>query len=253
MSEPSASPFLRLPLELRDEVYRLLLIRDWGIHIEGDPARNKKPFYCANNDVKLTTALTLANRQIGKEASRILYSENIFSFLGHLSCIVAAVKSLLPHTLVLLRKVQFQWYVDKLDEQAERFWRELCGFVGEATSLESVMIESRFNADEAVVEESDGEGPHDPNAARQIVLRWIDLIGALGELRSFQELKVGFGSFEVLREVEEAALKERLKQGAGLHEIENQTHQTTAGGVRKMWHFRKPVSSIELVRYIGLS
>jgi hypothetical protein len=71
--EPSGvCHFLRLPLEIRDKIYRVLLTTPYCIQLSSTKTSLK---FC------LSTDILLANKQISTEATRVLWKENDFIIL----------------------------------------------------------------------------------------------------------------------------------------------------------------------------
>jgi hypothetical protein len=73
-SPPSAFPFLRLPLEIRNCIYRVLLSRRLTSAHAYRYGNYRWP-------VKFAPAILRANKQVFEEASRVLYTENDFIVL----------------------------------------------------------------------------------------------------------------------------------------------------------------------------
>ncbi|KAI9754526.1 MAG: hypothetical protein M1815_005558 [Lichina confinis] len=82
-------PFLRLPAEIRNAIYRLVFVRPGTLQVLPTAGRygprhwlrHVKPGEpCSNLPVEIYPALLLVNRQIHCEAASIFYGENRFSF-----------------------------------------------------------------------------------------------------------------------------------------------------------------------------
>ena len=82
-------PFLRLPAEIRNAIYRLVFVRPgtlqvlpaalrWGPRLWLRHVRPGEP--CSNLPVDIYPAMLLVNRQVHGEAASIFYGENRFSF-----------------------------------------------------------------------------------------------------------------------------------------------------------------------------
>ena len=119
MSAVSLPPFLRLPLELRIQIYLYLLISpDPQLRLldeDGDIKCNDvseglkvcrlygsrppyAPFY-------FTPALLSVNRQIHAEATHVLYSNHIFEFDHPVDTVIAFLKRWSPSTRALVRDI----------------------------------------------------------------------------------------------------------------------------------------------------
>jgi hypothetical protein len=108
-------PFTKLPPELRNMIYELVLIRSSPFEI-CSPRRKKlsttkQPFF----------ALLLANKQLYNEGSYILFSRNIFSFsnedygsttLPNVHGMLAFIKRIPPQLLSLIRRIELEFHLN---------------------------------------------------------------------------------------------------------------------------------------------
>ena len=92
-------PFLKLPPEIRNEVYRSILVnletlsRTLKVYCHESCIENRHNCYCSYKDyilphpmfqVKIDLNIFLVNRQVWTESSEIFYADNIFNFnLNH--------------------------------------------------------------------------------------------------------------------------------------------------------------------------
>jgi hypothetical protein len=75
------SGFYRIPLEIREEIYRMLLTTSYCTHVDATGQRL---------EFRLHTAILLVNKQISTESARVFYDENqfiVFKVSGHYLCL----------------------------------------------------------------------------------------------------------------------------------------------------------------------
>lgn len=82
-------PFLRLPAELRNIIYRIFLVRDGTLQVLPTPSKQTRkhwirrigPAWClVHTETDIEPAVLRVSRQVHREAAHILYGENRFSF-----------------------------------------------------------------------------------------------------------------------------------------------------------------------------
>lgn len=102
LAQSAPFPFLKLPSELRNTVYKMLLVSDKPLRVtRGKPGPKR---YCGNHGA----ALLRVNRQIHDEAGSILYGCNEFIF--HSSTAVHDFFDRVSPTRKLVTKVNIQNY-----------------------------------------------------------------------------------------------------------------------------------------------
>ncbi|CAH0046428.1 unnamed protein product [Clonostachys solani] len=76
--QPESSCFLRAPVEIRFRIYYEIFVKDGPVHFGADRCQLDAPL--VRRPEGLSSALLRVNKTIHQEATRILYSENLFQF-----------------------------------------------------------------------------------------------------------------------------------------------------------------------------
>ncbi|CAF9902781.1 MAG: hypothetical protein HETSPECPRED_000003 [Heterodermia speciosa] len=139
------SPFLRVPPEIRDQIYRNLLLACHSPELEGEPqgwGRNKPPavFLSRRYLSKATgihTSILATNKQIASEAARILYTSNVVRFEGS-EFMSAWLDTIDPENVEAVRHAEIFGSLAQLDLKALEDVLERC------TGLRRFRIESHM-------------------------------------------------------------------------------------------------------------
>ncbi|KAM0798093.1 hypothetical protein BDR22DRAFT_823649 [Usnea florida] len=167
------SPFLKLPAELRLQIYRYLLHahrdvlidlgytlhppavlekRGWQRFPSSGAAQNETALYKATA-IDIHPAILSVNRQTYSEANRILYSENRFNFCGPRfpgnEHVIPFLESLSEESRRLIKQIEFVWVVmDWVPHYTggtsititERVFNETCDYLGPNLQLKHVVL-----------------------------------------------------------------------------------------------------------------
>jgi len=135
MSNTAVPAFLRIPREIRDQIYGHLLTHPGGFEILlGKYSKHEKS--------SLEPKLLLVNRQVSYEASSILYGRNRFHFNYHLSQVTRFLHTFRPSIVAMFRDLHIG-YADmnlvvkgvqnpeyeeatEASEEAPKAWEEFC-------------------------------------------------------------------------------------------------------------------------------
>ena len=162
--------FLKLSLEIREKIYHELLCPPDGILLKhmGEERRFRKedevedssenesdeeeeddddddsesePFCNVVAAAPLQTAILYTNRQISKEASRILYKHNRFTFHVSAREALSFLEDWYPHSAVLITALGFGRYSTAADDgDCADYWDPLCKFIGESMHINDLNI-----------------------------------------------------------------------------------------------------------------
>ena len=168
-----AFPFLKLPAELRDRVYRYLLHAHNDVYIDSSEAL-KGRFWChwqgsdlsgkglTDREMYMVTATGLhpailsVNRQTYLEATRVLYSENRFNFYSNryldsvtaTAAVIPFLKGLSEGSRLLIREIEYlyvvtdcQFYPDPIAFRQDQVFAKTCDYLGQNLQLQKVTLD----------------------------------------------------------------------------------------------------------------
>ena len=175
-----AFPFLKLPADLRVQVYRYLLHALYDICIDSSEAAKKRFWrHCQGNDllengmtyrdmyrvtaIGLHPAILSVNSQTYLESTKVLYSENRFSFyhndrLSSSSAIAAVIPFLEDRSegsRRLIREIEYLHYVTKFYPyprvaEQDHVFAKTCDYLGQNLQLQHVTLVCVFRSTSAL-------------------------------------------------------------------------------------------------------
>ncbi|CAG8974599.1 hypothetical protein HYALB_00004397 [Hymenoscyphus albidus] len=134
------SPLMRLPRELRLEIYKLLF-NDKN-HKALDIRSDDLTTYRLISDVEFHPSIMGVNRQIYDELSFLLYSRHSFGFGEDIEVIVPFLSNLRSHTRPLINEIslfkQISIYIHAQSDQCE--WSNVCHYLAKNMHLKSLKL-----------------------------------------------------------------------------------------------------------------
>ncbi|CAG8957621.1 hypothetical protein HYFRA_00010488 [Hymenoscyphus fraxineus] len=134
------SPLIRLPRELRLEIYKLLFNdkNHKTLEIRSDDATT----YRLISDVEFHPSIMGVNRQIYDEVSFLLYSRHSFGFGEDIEVIVPFLSNLRRHTRPLIHEIslfkQISIYIHAHSDRCE--WTNVCDYLAKNMHLRSLKL-----------------------------------------------------------------------------------------------------------------
>jgi hypothetical protein len=188
----SATPFLTLPAELRNKIYRLALIRGtFCVYTCAcRPWSTVLNLYCAS---QLPLGLLRASRQVHLEAASILYVENNFAFPDPIRCtrdFQGWLEQIGPDSCKLLRKVNISPPITEFQNEIFVAFVECSRLLEGAADLELPLntpnIRSGSMADLALHERGNCKKIVIRRVGRTMEMAWMELSSLQTDPDKFQ-------------------------------------------------------------------